>query len=193
MSRPVAGFLECTQAEQAARKKAEELLKASELREKQATAAFEAQAADRSALEADRATLAKERRDLEQMQSDIVDELRRVRSELQAAQHALNGDYPIHLPHISVWLSQYLTSASSKHLQPGAHPQKAGQGWLMPLVKEGGKGGRLIALFMLTICHSVTCKQACWQTGAIQDISRKSWSTSMDQGCRQKHAATKSC
>ena len=79
------------QAEQAARKKAEELLKASELREKQARAALEAGAADRSATEADKAALAKERQELEQMQGDIISELRTVRMELQRAQQSLNG------------------------------------------------------------------------------------------------------
>ena len=81
----------CTQAEQAARKKAEELLKASELREKQATAAYEAQAADRSATAADKAALAKERQELEQMQSDIIAELQKVHGELQSAQRSLHG------------------------------------------------------------------------------------------------------
>ena len=79
------------QAEQAARKKAEELLKASELREKQATAAYEAQAADRSATVADKAALAKERQELEQMQTDIIAELRTVHGELQSAQRSLHG------------------------------------------------------------------------------------------------------
>ncbi len=79
------------QAEQAARKKAEELLRASELREKQAQAALEAGAAERSAVVADKAALAKERQDLDQMQGDIIAELRTVRNELQSAQTALHG------------------------------------------------------------------------------------------------------
>ena len=119
----VQGSPGCMQAEQAARKRAEELLKASELREKEATAAFQAQAADKSAIVADRATLDKDRQDLQQMQSDIVDELRRVRSELQAAQQALNGTATLLDTHSNV---AFLLETMRPQKQPtqGAGSQK---------------------------------------------------------------------